>query len=61
MVITTDENNERVEYFTEKEIVRVCTNGNAKKYRQYYNTPMLQPPLRQDLGYLGFTQASDEI
>ena len=43
------------------EIFRACAEENEKKYHQSRDTPCLQPPLQELLGYVGLTEFADSI
>jgi hypothetical protein len=61
MVITQDAEDNKIEHFTEKAIVRECLLENKAKYTQCYPTPMLQEPMLSEIGFLGFNSNSGNI
>ena len=59
--VEVERNGEIHEITDSEEIYQVCAAENEKKYQQTRNTPCLQPPLRELLGFDGLTQFANDI
>jgi hypothetical protein len=60
--IDIEHENGQVEEVTTKEgIERACMDENEAKYRQTQNTPCMQEPLLDDIGYLGTSDSCEKI
>ena len=55
------ENNQRRLVTTREDLEQVCINENEAWFSQSSNTPFMQPPLCQDLGFLAETHSANQI
>ena len=55
------ENNVRRLATTKEDIEQICINENDSQFSQSSDTPFMQPPLVNELGFLADTNIADQI
>ena len=51
----------KARYHQKDDLKQVCINKNDARFSQSSDTPFMQPPLSEDLGFLANTTAADQI
>ena len=57
----TQEDGSSIEYTDKEDIEQACLDENFNKFSQTNNTPVMQQPLVDEIGYGETTQATKEI
>ena len=60
-VTSTDEENNTLEYSDQRSLVEACSQSNLKRQLKAHDTPFLQSPLIEIIGYMGEQPAVNDI